>query len=280
MIVNDTKSILKEYELFAKKKFGQNFITSSSILEHIISVANISKDDCVLEIGPGLGSLTEYLAINSKKVIAYEIDTDMVNILSKTISKYDNVTIINKDFLEVDLDKDINDYFDNTNNIKVVANIPYYITTPILFKLLENNHISDMYFMMQKELGERLSGKPKTKDYNALSVVINYRSNAKIEFSVPRNFFFPVPNVDSVLLSVKRKQNDYRLDNEADFYEFVDALFAMRRKTIVNNLSSSKYHFDKELIKNGLISLKFKESTRAEELNLDEIIELYKTLRR
>ena len=280
MIVNDTKNILKEYELFAKKKFGQNFITSSSILEHIISVANISKDDCVLEIGPGLGSLTEYLAINSKKVIAYEIDTDMVNILSKTISKYDNVTIINKDFLEVDLDKDINDYFDNANNIKVVANIPYYITTPILFKLLENNHISDMYFMMQKELGERLSGKPKTKDYNALSVVINYRSNAKVEFSVPRNFFFPVPNVDSVLLSVKRKQNDYRLDNETDFYEFVDALFAMRRKTIVNNLSCSKYHFDKELIKNGLISLKFKESTRAEELNLDEIIDLYKTLRR
>ena len=280
MIVSDTKNILKEYELFAKKKFGQNFITSSSILEHIISVANISKDDYVLEIGPGLGSLTEYLAINSKKVIAYEIDTDMVNILSKTISKYDNVTIINKDFLEVDLEKDINDYFSNANNIKVVANIPYYITTPILFKLLENNHISDMYFMMQKELGERLSGKPKTKDYNALSVVINYRSNAKIEFSVPRNFFFPVPNVDSVLLSVKRKQNDYRLDNEADFYEFVDALFAMRRKTIINNLSSSKYHFDKEVIKNSLISLKFKESTRAEELNLDEIIELYKTLRR
>ena len=280
MIVNDTKNILKEYELFAKKKFGQNFITSSSILEHIISVANISKDDYILEIGPGLGSLTEYLAINSKKVIAYEIDTDMVNILSETISKYDNVTIINKDFLEVDLDKDINDYFDNVNNIKVVANIPYYITTPILFKLLENNHISDMYFMMQKELGERLSGKPKTKDYNALSVVINYRSNAKIEFSVPRNFFFPAPNVDSVLLSVKRKQNDYRLDNETDFYEFVDALFAMRRKTIVNNLSCSKYHFDKELIKNCLMSLKFKESTRAEELNLDEIIDLYKTLRR
>ena len=280
MIVNDTKNILKEYELFAKKKFGQNFITSSSILEHIIDVANISKDDYVLEIGPGLGSLTEFLAINSKKVIAYEIDTDMVNILSKTISKYDNVTIINKDFLEVDLDKDINNYFEGSNNIKVVANIPYYITTPILFKLLENNHISDMYFMMQKELGERLSGRPKTKDYNALSVIISYKSEAKIEFSVPRNFFFPVPNVDSVLLSIKCKQNDYGLDNEANFFEFVEALFAMRRKTIVNNLSTSKYHFDKELIKGELTSLNLKESTRAEELDLEKIIDLYKLLRR
>ena len=280
MIVNDTKNILKEYELFAKKKFGQNFITSSAILDHIIRVANISKDDYVLEIGPGLGSLTEYLAINSKKVIAYEIDTDIVNILSKTISKYDNIIIINKDFLEVDLDKDINNYFEGSNNIKVVANIPYYITTPILFKLLENNHISDMYFMMQKELGERLSGKPKTKDYNALSVVMSYKSEAKIEFSVPRNFFFPVPNVDSVLLSVKCKQNDYGLDNEANFFEFVDALFAMRRKTIVNNLSNSKYHFDKELIKNTLSNLNLKESTRAEELDLKQIIDLYKALRR
>ena len=124
MIVNDTKDILKEYELFAKKKFGQNFITSSAILEHIIKVANITKDDYVLEIGPGLGSLTEFLAINAKAVIAYEIDTDMVNILSKTISKYDNVTIINKDFLDVDIDLDFDKLFNGANNVKVVANIP------------------------------------------------------------------------------------------------------------------------------------------------------------
>ncbi|MBO7085891.1 MAG: 16S rRNA (adenine(1518)-N(6)/adenine(1519)-N(6))-dimethyltransferase RsmA [Bacilli bacterium] len=280
MIVNDTKDILKEYELFAKKKFGQNFITSSAILEHIIKVANITKDDYVLEIGPGLGSLTEFLAINAKAVIAYEIDTDMVNILSKTISKYNNVTIINKDFLDVDIDLDIDKLFNGANNVKVVANIPYYITTPILFKLLASNKISDMYFMMQKELGQRLSGKPKTKDYNALSVIMNYKSNAKIEFDVPRNFFFPVPNVDSILLSVKRKKNDYSVDNEDEFFRFVEALFGMRRKTIVNNLSSSKCHFDKELIKNSLNSLNLKESARAEELDLDMIIKLYKELRR
>ena len=280
MIVNKTKDILKSNELFAKKKFGQNFITSSSILEHIIDVANITKDDIVLEIGPGLGSLTEYLSINAKKVIAYEIDSDMVDILNNTLSKYNNITIINKDFLEVDLDKDVKELFDNSNNIKVVANIPYYITTPILFKLLENNHISDMYFMMQKELGQRLSGKPKTKDYNALSVIINYKASAKIEFDVPRNFFFPVPNVDSVLLSIKQRKSHLSVNNEADFFEFVQALFGMRRKTIVNNLSSSKYRFDKDNVKNCLIKLNLKESARAEELELDEIIDLYNDLRR
>ena len=247
MIVNDTKDILKEYELFAKKKFGQNFITSSAILEHIIKVANITKDDYVLEIGPGLGSLTEFLAINAKAVIAYEIDTDMVNILSKTISKYNNVTIINKDFLDVDIDLDIDKLFNGANNAKVVANIPYYITTPILFKLLASNKISDMYFMMQKELGQRLSGKPKTKDYNALSVIMNYKSNAKIEFDVPRNFFFPVPNVDSILLSVKRKKNDYNLDNEDEFFRFVEALFGMRRKILNIAPISSKNIFDKPI---------------------------------
>ena len=275
MIVNETKNILKKYDCFAKKKFGQNFLTSASILEHIIKVANVTKEDIVLEIGPGIGSLTEYLATSAKKVIAYEIDTDMVNILADTLSKYDNV--INKDFLEVDLDNDIKEYFDNCNSIKVVANIPYYITTPILFKLLENNHISDMYFMMQKELGDRLTGKPNSKDYNALSVIINYKTNAKIEFDVPRNFFFPVPNVDSIILSLKCKQNDYDIDNEDKFFEFVQSLFSMRRKTIVNNLSSSKYQYSKELIKEHLLSLNLKETTRAEELDLNKIIELYKS---
>ena len=277
MIVNETKNILKKYDCFAKKKFGQNFLTSASILEHIIKVANVTKEDIVLEIGPGIGSLTEYLATSAKKVIAYEIDTDMVNILADTLSKYDNVKVINKDFLEVDLDNDIKEYFDNCNSIKVVANIPYYITTPILFKLLENNHISDMYFMMQKELGDRLTGKPNSKDYNALSVIINYKTNAKIEFDVPRNFFFPVPNVDSIILSLKCKQNDYDIDNEDKFFEFVQSLFSMRRKTIVNNLSSSKYQYSKELIKEHLLSLNLKETTRAEELDLNKIIELYKS---
>ena len=277
MIVNETKNILKKYESFAKKKFGQNFLTSQNILEHIIKAANVTKDDIVLEIGPGIGSLTEFLAINAKKVIAYEIDKDMINILKDTLASYDNVQIINKDFLEVDLDEDINKYFASSTSIKVVANIPYYITTPILFKLLENNKISEMYFMMQKELGDRLSGKPNTKDYNALSVIINYKATVKVEFDVPRNFFFPSPNVDSVVLSVKCHKSNYEIEDETDFYCFVQALFSMRRKTIVNNLSYSKYGYKKEEIKKQLNNIGLKETTRAEELDLNKIVELYKT---
>lgn len=277
MIVNETKAILKKYDCFAKKKFGQNFITSKNILDHIIEVANVTKEDIVLEIGPGIGSLTEMLAINAKKVIAYEIDNQMVDILSETLSKYDNVLVINKDFLDVNLEEDINNYFEGSKNIKVVANIPYYITTPILFKLLACDNISDMYFMMQKELGERLSGKPNTKDYNALSVIISYKTDVEVEFDVPRNFFFPAPNVDSVILSLKAKKRDYGIDDEDKFYEFVQALFSMRRKTIVNNLSSSRYQYKKEFIKEKLISNNLKETTRAEELDLKQIINLYKT---
>ena len=277
MIVNKTKEILKENNIFAKKKFGQNFITSSSTLEHIIKCANVTKDDMVIEIGPGLGSLTEYLAINAKKVIAYEIDKDMVDILKDTLASYNNVQIINKDFLDVDLDNDINQYFEGKSNIKVVANIPYYITTPILFKLIENKNISEMYFMMQKELGDRLTGIPSTKDYNALSVIINYKANAKIEFNVPKNFFLPVPNVDSIVLSIKKKAKKEDIENEVEFFEFVQALFGMRRKTIVNNLSSSKYNYDKELIKENLNKLGLKETVRAEELDLEQIIKLFKT---
>lgn len=279
MIVNETRNILKKYDKFAKKKFGQNFIMSNGILEHIIDVANINKDDIVLEIGPGIGSLTEYLAINSKQVIAYEIDADMVNILKETLASYKNVTVVNKDFLEVDLDEDINKYFNGSTHIKVVANIPYYITTPILFKLLENNNISEIYFMMQKELGERLSAKPKTKDYSALSVIANYKADVKIEFDVPRNFFFPSPNVDSVVLSIKCKENNYDIENSDDFFNFVQSLFSMRRKTIINNLSSSKYNYSKEQVKEHLIKANLKETARAEELDLDKIVELYKTFK-
>lgn len=273
MIANETKEILKKYGLYAKKKYGQNFITSSSILERIVKTANITKDDYVIEIGPGLGSLTEFLAISAKSVIAYEIDQDMISILNETLSCYDNIHIINKDFLEVDLNADIKEYFGDVN-VKVVANIPYYITTPIIFKLMQCKHIDDMYFMMQKELGERFTGKPGTKDYNALTVIISYKANAKIEFEVPRNFFFPVPNVDSIILSIKGKSIDNKVENEYMFFEFVQNLFSMRRKTIINNLSS-KYKLNKDNIKNILDNANLKETSRAEELDLDKIIELY-----
>lgn len=276
MIVNRTIDILREYETYAKKRFGQNFLISSDILNRITKVANLTKDDCVIEIGPGIGSLTEFIAKTSKQVITYEIDDDMVNILNDTLKEYDNVKIIHKDFLDVDISKDICSIFGENINAKVVANIPYYITTPILFKLLESPNVSDMCFMVQKELADRFTGKPKTKDYNALSVIINYKCEAKIAFSVPRNFFYPVPNVDSAILVLKRKQIDYGINNEAKFFEFVQALFSMRRKTIVNNLSSSFSKYTKEDIKNKLISINLKETCRAEELDLEKIIELYK----
>ena len=274
--INKTKEILEKYNLYAKKGFGQNFLIDPNIINKIIERSNVDKSTGVIEIGPGLGALTEQLCINAKKVLCYDIDSDMVNVLKNELN-FSNLLIKNEDFLKCDYISDL-DYFFDCDRVIVVSNLPYYITTPIIFRLLETECvISEMYFMVQKEVALRFTGKPNTKDYNSLSVAISYRSDCKIEFHVGRNCFLPSPDVDSTIISLKKTKNDYGLNNEPKFFEFIKELFSMRRKTIVNNLGG-KFNCSKEYIKEKLNEAGLKETVRAEELDLDKIIMLFKKL--
>lgn len=276
MIVNRTKAILNQYQMYAKKMYGQNFLINQNILDVIVANSDINKNTCVIEIGPGIGALTEVLALNAKKVLAYEIDKDMINILNDTLSLYSNVLIKNVDILDADINADIIEHFGENEEVVVVANLPYYITTPIIFKFLEQTEINKFLFMVQKEVGKRLTGKPKTKDYNALSVLMEYKTKSKIIHNVPRNSFLPEPKVDSVLIKIEAIKNDYKLNNEANFIKFIQYCFSQRRKTLVNNLSES-YQMDKESIIKVLSNNGFNATVRAEELTLKDILLLYKT---
>ena len=268
-----TLQILEQYNLHAKKAFGQNFLIDSNIINKIVDSADVLSSG-VIEIGPGLGAMTEVLTQKAKKVLAYEIDNDMVEILQNNI-KADNFKMLNVDFLKADLNKDL-EFFDDCDRVVVVSNLPYYITTPIIFKLLASEtRITEFYFMVQKEVAQRFTGKPNTKDYNSLSVLIQYRTNAKILFNVPRTCFHPAPDVESAIIKLVKVKRDYDIANEEKFISFVQNLFALRRKTIVNNLSS-KYSFSKERISNVLIEEGFSDKARAEELDLSEIVKLYK----
>lgn len=268
-----TLQILEQYNLHAKKAFGQNFLIDSNIINKIVDSADVLSSG-VIEIGPGLGAMTEVLTQKAKKVLAYEIDNDMVEILQNNI-KADNFKILNVDFLKADLNTDL-EFFDDCDRVVVVSNLPYYITTPIIFKLLASEtRITEFYFMVQKEVAQRFTGKPNTKDYNSLSVLIQYRTNAKILFNVPRTCFHPAPDVESAIIKLVKVKRDYDIANEEKFISFVQNLFALRRKTIVNNLSS-KYSFSKERISNVLIEEGFSDKARAEELDLSEIVKLYK----
>lgn len=274
--INKTKEILEKYDLRAKKIFGQNFLIDGNIIKKIVSSAGVNKSTGVIEIGPGLGALTEELCINAKKVLCYDIDEDMINVLNNEL-KFNNLVIKNEDFLKCDYISAL-EYFADCDRVIVVSNLPYYITTPIIFRLLERDTIiKEMYFMVQKEVAQRLTGKPNTKDYNSLSVAISYRCKVELLFNVGRNCFMPAPDVESAIISLKRIKNDYGLNNEAKFFEFIKELFCMRRKTIVNNLGG-KFNLSKEKIKETLIVLNYKETARAEELSLDQIVSLFKTL--
>lgn len=272
MICDNVVQILNSYQIYAKKIYGQNFLRDKNTLEKIIRVSNVTKKDIIIEIGPGIGCLTEFLALNAKKVIAYEIDSDMINILNDTLKTYSNVEIRHIDFLKADLSE-----YTDIDNVKVVANLPYYITTAIITKLLGETNISQFTFMVQKEVGQRMTGKPKTKDYNALSVLMKYKTDSSIVGEVSRNSFCPAPKVESVLLLVKRKKSDYEPKNEANFIKFAQTIFSQRRKTIVNNINKV-YGIEKEQIEHELSNQGLKKELRAEELNDYQIYCIYRSL--
>lgn len=236
--IHAVNEILRREGLFAKKKFGQNFLVDQNILANIISVSGITKDINVIEIGPGLGALTEHLCQAANQVLCYEIDQDMVRILKENL-EFDNYLVLHEDILKANIEVDIEKYFDD-KPVYLVANLPYYITTPIILGLLEQTtRIKKYTMMMQHEVAMRICSKPNVKDYNALSIVIQYRAKATKALDIPRKVFMPIPNVDSavVVLDVY-EQPPYQPKNEEFFFTLIRGAFAQRRKTLINNLST------------------------------------------
>lgn len=273
MNLKEVRALLEKYDANALKKYGQNFLIDDNILNIIASSLGVNGKN-VIEIGPGLGSLTRFLVKYYDNVLVYEIDSRMVNVLNDTIkiNYQDSFNIIEGDFLKTNLEKDINTYFDG-EDIYVISNLPYYITTPILLKILEEaKQIKKITIMIQKEVASRFLGKPSTKDYNSLSVLIQTYMNVKKVCDVSRNAFFPAPNVDSTVITLERKEKlDYFIKDEREFQKINRLLFRQRRKTVLNNL---KDIYDKELILNILNKLNISDTIRSEALTIKQIIDL------
>lgn len=272
-----TGEIIKKYGFKMTKSLGQNFLINENILDKIIESADISSDDVVLEIGTGIGTLTQRLCENAKKVIAVEIDRNLIPILNETLSNYDNITIINKDILKTDINEELKNLSIN-QKIKVVANLPYYITTPIIMKVLEDKvNVDCMVLMLQKEVADRMNASPSTKDYGSLSIAVQYYCDTAIVCKVPKSSFIPEPNVDSLVLKlVVNEKRKVDISNEDLFFKIVRGSFSKRRKTILNSLSNyedlgDKYKIQKLLEISGIDSKR-----RGETLSIYEFANLAK----
>ena len=233
-----TKEILNKYGFSFKKSLGQNFLIDPNILRNIVSHANLTENSGAIEIGPGIGALTEHLARNAKKVVSFEIDQRLLPVLEDTLSPYDNVKIVHSDILKADVVNVIKEEMPGIEDIMVVANLPYYVTTPILMKLLNDRlPIRGFVVMMQKEVADRISAKPGTKNYGSLSIAIQYYCTAEIAMVVPKTVFMPQPNVDSAVLRlIRHEEPPVKVIDEDFLFEVTRASFAQRRKTILNNL--------------------------------------------
>src|SRR5690625_4938933 len=272
-----TKEILSKYRFVFKKSLGQNFLVDVNILENIIKHAGIDKQSNVIEIGPGIGALTEQLAIHANKVLAYEIDQRLLPILRDTLSYYQNIEIIHQDILKADIVEAIDQYFDRSQEIHIVANLPYYITTPILMKLLSDHlPISSLTIMIQKEVAERMASTPNQKSYGSLSIAVQYYTHAELVIDVPKTVFMPQPNLDSVNLKLTLVDKPpVDVLNEDYFFEVVRACFVHRRKTLRNNLLSYfKSQYTKEQILAGLERSKIDDKRRGESMDMDEFARL------
>lgn len=271
----DIKKELTNNNFKFKQKFGQNFITDTNLLSAIVSDAKIKKDDCVLEIGPGAGTLTkEILTATSGKVVAVEIDKELEPVLQKNLQNYQNFELLMGDILKIS-PEEIKNRFES-KAFKVVANLPYYISTPILFYLLENDfNIESITVMLQLELAKRLTAHKNTKDYGALTILLDYLGNVSIARKVPRTLFTPQPNVDSAIVRIElEKKYDIKY---SDISPFVKKSFAMRRKTLENNIVSG-YDFSREDVGAAILACGFQKSCRAEDLTSQDFITLYKQL--
>ena len=277
-VPSKTKEILMKHGFTMKKSLGQNFLTDPNILRKIVTTAQIDKQTNVIEVGPGIGALTQHLAEKANQVLAFEIDNRLIPILADTLEDYPNVQIQNQDILTADLVQVTSEKFEEKLPIKVVANLPYYITTPIMMYFLESNlEIAEMVVMMQREVADRISAKPGTKAYGSLSIAVQYYMEATVAFIVPKTVFVPQPNVDSAILKLtRRKQPAVEVTNETEFFQLIKAAFELRRKTLWNNLLHhyGKNETNKKWLQESLQSATIDPSRRGETLSLEEFASL------
>lgn len=275
-IPKNTIEVLQKYNFSFQKRFGQNFLIDTHILERIIQEAEINGNDMVLEIGPGIGTMTQYLCENAREVIAVEIDKALIPILSDTLREYKNVTVINEDILKVDINKLVQER-NGGKPIKVVANLPYYITTPIIMGLFEKKvNVESITVMVQKEVAQRMQAGPGTKDYGALSLAVQYYAEPEIVSNVPPNCFMPRPNVSSAVIRLKLHDKPViSVKSEEMLFQIIRASFAQRRKTLLNSINNSgELNFTKEQVASALNQMGLPETIRGEALTLEQFAKL------
>lgn len=279
-IPSNTIEILKKYNFSFQKKFGQNFLIDTHVLEKIIEESEITEEDCVLEIGPGIGTMTQYLAENARKVVAVEIDKALIPILSDTLSAYDNVVVINDDILKVDIEGICKEYNEG-KPIKVVANLPYYITTPIIMGLFESHvPLKSITIMVQKEVADRMQEGPGSKEYGALSLAVQYFARPEIVANVPPNCFMPRPNVGSAVIKLTRYEDPpVEVDDEKYMFSLIRASFNQRRKTLANGLSGGGLGLTREMVTDALKEMDLSETIRGEALSLEHFARLSNILK-
>lgn len=271
------KEIVDRYGFRFSKSLGQNFLIDGNIVRKIVQGANIAKEDYVLEIGPGIGTLTEELALNAKKVVSVELDNTLLPVLEETLAPYDNVEIVHGDILKIDVKKLIEEKLSG-GPVKIVANLPYYVTTPILAMLLEESlNIDSITVMIQKEVADRMVAKHGNKTYGSLSVFVNFYSQPEIILKVPKTVFMPQPKIDSSVIKLNIKKDLPNIDQE-QLFKVVKAAFSKRRKTILNSISTYGFDLDKEFLKSALESIDIKPESRAEELSLEDFINISQVL--
>ena len=271
-IPQNTIAVLQKYNFNFQKKFGQNFLIDTNVLNRIIASAGITKEDCVLEIGPGIGTMTQYLAESAREVVAVEIDKALIPILQDTLSGYDNVTVINEDILKCDINQIVQEK-NAGKPIKVVANLPYYITTPIIMGLFESHvPLKSITIMVQKEVADRMQVGPGTKDYGALSLAVQYYAKPEIVANVPPNCFIPRPNVGSAVIRLTRHEKPpVNVEDEQKLFAIIRASFNQRRKTLVNGLGNAQgLSFSKEHVTQVLLQMGLPATIRGEALTLEQ----------
>lgn len=273
--INTIMSYMEKYDFYFKKELGQNFLKDENIARKIVSGLDLKKDDVVIEVGPGLGSLTQIISETAKKVIAVEIDKRASSMLEEILEGKENVQILNKDFLNIDLMQTLNEYITAKNSIKFISNLPYYITSPIIMKVLQSKiNFDKIVLLMQKEVANRLNAKINTKDYSSFTLAVNYYADVNILFSVSNSVFYPKPKVDSILLELVQKKNPpVNVRNEEFLFKVIRSAFANRRKTAFNSLSNT-LNIDKEAIKLSLRKSGIDEMARAENISIDKFAQL------
>ena len=269
-----TKQMLLHYGLNPKKKFGQNFLINEDILDNIVDISDVSSEDDVIEIGPGIGALTAKLAKRAHKVLAVEIDHELISVLSQTLANYTNISILESDILKVDFDEVIKRFGLNNNHIKIVANLPYYITTPILLFLLKQKevHFESITVMVQKEVAERMTSTPGNKDYGSLTLLIQYYMNAELVLKVDKTCFMPQPKVDSAVVNLTKKSNFVRFNNEKSLFKVIRECFNHRRKNLLNNLVNLTGKKNKTVLLQIFDEMNIDKNIRAEKLTLKQFM--------